>query len=177
MLYINNLFLISKNSRFCYMGELVYLYSNNMVCKLLFCLFIYKTRGPRGPWVAHLRKRSKATVQRIIENPRGIIWTTLVEDLLMLFYIKYESTSPCSFRQEDFWKLHFKTYLLTCDLFMQPTGTVWTTLIGDHPGIIPVKFGQIPISGSREDVVWTFPYIIQCKIVTLGAGSILTPRA
>jgi len=36
---------------------------------------------------------------------------------------------------------------------MQPTGTVGTTLIGDHPGIISVKFGQIPISGSREDVV------------------------
>jgi len=33
------------------------------------------------------------------------------------------------------------------------TGTVSTTLIGDHPGIIPVKFAQIPISGSREDVV------------------------
>jgi len=33
----------------------------------------YKTRGPRGPWVAHLRKRSKATVEPIIENPRGII--------------------------------------------------------------------------------------------------------
>jgi len=32
------------------------------------------------------------------------------------------------------------------DLFMQPTGMVWTTLIVDHPGIIPVKFGQIPIS-------------------------------
>jgi len=54
---------------------------------------------------------------------------------------------------------------------MQPTGTLWTTLIGDHPGIIPVKFGQISISGSREDVVWSFPYIIQCKIVTPGAGS------
>jgi len=26
-------------------------------------------------------------------------------------------------------------------------------LIGDHPGIIPVKFGQNPISGFREDVV------------------------
>jgi len=60
---------------------------------------------------------------------------------------------------------------------MQPTGTIWTTLIGDHPGIIPVKFGQIPISGSREDVVWSFPYINQCKIVTPGAGSILTPGA
>jgi len=29
---------------------------------------------------------------------------------------------------------------------MQPTGTVGKTLIGDHPGIISVKFGQIPLS-------------------------------
>jgi len=64
----------------------------------------FKTRGPRGPWVAHLRKRSQATVEPIIENPRprGIILTTLVEDLLMMLYIKYESTGPCIFRQEDF---------------------------------------------------------------------------
>jgi len=60
---------------------------------------------------------------------------------------------------------------------MQPTGTVWTTLIGDQPGTIPVKFGQIPISGLKEDVVWSFPTIIQCQIVTPGAGSILTPGA
>jgi len=33
----------------------------------------FKTRGPRGPWVAHLRIRSKVTVEPIIENPRGII--------------------------------------------------------------------------------------------------------
>jgi len=59
---------------------------------------------------------------------------------------------------------------------MQPTATVWTTLIGDHPGTIPVKFGQIPISGSREDVVWTFPYIIQCKIVTPRGGVNFDPR-
>jgi len=32
-----------------------------------------KTRGPRGPSVAHLRKTSKVTVEPIIENPRGII--------------------------------------------------------------------------------------------------------
>ena len=53
---------------------------------------------------------------------------------------------------------------------MQPTGMVWTTLIGDHTGIIPVKFGQIPISGSKEDVVWSFSYIIQCKIMTPARG-------
>jgi len=33
----------------------------------------HETRGPRGPWVAHQRKRSKVTVELIIENPRGII--------------------------------------------------------------------------------------------------------
>jgi len=36
---------------------------------------------------------------------------------------------------------------------MQPIRTIWTTLVGDHPGIIPVKFGQNPMSGFRgEDV-------------------------
>jgi len=49
---------------------------------------------------------------------------------------------------------------------MQPIRTIWIILVGDHTGIIPAEFGQIPISGSREEVVWTFPYIIQCKIVT-----------
>jgi len=60
---------------------------------------------------------------------------------------------------------------------MQPTGKVWTNSIGDQAVIIPVKFGQIPISRSREDVIWSFPYINQNKIVTPGAGSILTPGA
>jgi len=65
----------------------------------------------------------------------------------MMLYTKYKSSGPCSFRGEDFWKLHFE------NLFMQPTGTIWTTLVEDHLGIIPVKFGQNPMSGFRgEDV-------------------------
>ena len=39
------------------------------------------------------------------------------------------------------------------DLLMQPISTVWTIWVEDHPGTIPVEFGQITISGSREDVV------------------------
>ena len=73
---------------------------------------LYTTRGPRGPWVAHLRKRSKVTVEPIIENLRGITWTTLVKELLIMLYIKYESNGPCSFRQEDFWKFHFKNQFI-----------------------------------------------------------------
>jgi len=53
---------------------------------------------------------------------------------------------------------------------MQPIRTIWTILVGDHLGTIPVEFGQIPISSSREEVVWSSPYIIQCKIVTPGRG-------
>ena len=38
---------------------------------------------------------------------------------------------------------------------MQPTGTVWTTLIGDHPGIIPVKFSQNPHGRRTPDIEWS----------------------
>jgi len=51
---------------------------------------------------------------------------------------------------------------------MQPIRTIWISLVWDHPGMIPAEFGQIPISGSREQVVWSFPYIFQCK----GLGSL-----
>ena len=60
---------------------------------------------------------------------------------------------------------------------MQPIRTIRIILVGDHPGIIPAEFGQIPISDSREEVVWIFPYIIQSKIVTPGLSSILTTGA
>jgi len=76
-----------------------------------------------------------------------------------------------------FEKYDVKTYFLTYDLLMQLIRTIWTILVGDHTGTIPVQFGQITIGGSREDVVWTFTYIIQSKIVTPEAGSILTPGA
>ena len=46
-----------------------------------------------------------------------------------------------------------KSIFSSCDLDMQWTGTIWTTLKKDQPRIIPVKFGQIPISGLGGDVV------------------------
>jgi len=72
-----------------------------------------------------------------------------------MLYTKYESSRPCSFRQEDFWKLHFENLLFdpmtyTCN----QSEPFEPTLVGDHPGIIPVKFGQNPMSGFRgEDVL------------------------
>jgi len=36
---------------------------------------------------------------------------------------------------------------------MQPSETVWTTMVEEHLGTIPVKFGQNPMSGFREEDV------------------------
>jgi len=59
---------------------------------------------------------------------------------------------------------------------MQPIRTIWTILVEDHPGTIPVEFGQIPISGSREEVIWSFPYIIQCTNCDPQGGVNFNPR-
>jgi len=78
-----------------------------------------------------------------------------------MFYTKYKSSWPCSFRGEDLKKNAFcKSIFLNRDLHMQPIRTIWTILVEDHTGTISIEFGQITISGSREYVVWTFPYII-----------------
>jgi len=38
------------------------------------------TRGPRGPWVAHLRKRSKVTVE-LLQRTTNVVHQIFVEDL------------------------------------------------------------------------------------------------
>ena len=82
-------------------------------------------------------------------------WTILEEDHQRNISAKlYWNRSSC-FWQEDF--LVKKSIFSSCYLDMQWTGTIWTTLKEDQPRIIPVKFGQNPISGLGGDVqkLWT----------------------
>jgi len=44
--------------------------------------------------------------------------------------------------------MYKQTYFWPRDLHMQPIRTIWTTLVEDYPGTIPVEFGQITKSGS-----------------------------
>ena len=46
-----------------------------------------------------------------------------------------------------------KSIFSSCHLDMQWIETIWTTLKEDQPRIIPVMFGQNPMSGLGEDVV------------------------
>ena len=81
-------------------------------------------------------------------------WTILVEDHQRNISAKLYWNRSSGFWQEDFLKfLVKKSIFSSCDLDMQRTETIWTTLKEDQPRIIPVKFGQIPISGSGGDVV------------------------
>jgi len=55
------------------------------------------------------------------------------------------------------WKSNFevaycKIIFWPHDLHMQPIKTVWTILVWNHSGIIPVKFGKKPKSGFKQDV-------------------------
>jgi len=43
----------------------------------------------------------------------------------------------------------WKPFLWPRDLLMQPIRTIWTILIEDYTGTIPVEFDKLPISGSR----------------------------
>ena len=70
---------------------------------------------------------------------RGISWTNLVE---------------CGFRQEDFESFILKIYFSLCDLDMQQTGTIWTTIKTTILiRIIPAKFGKNPASSLAGDVL------------------------
>jgi len=35
---------------------------------------------------------------------------------------------------------------------MQPIRTIWTILVEDHPGTIPVEFGQIPMKAGGTGI-------------------------
>ena len=81
-------------------------------------------------------------------------WTILVEGHQRNISAKLYGNWSSGFWQEDFFKFLVKKFIFSsCDLDMQWTGTIWTILKEDQPRIIPVKFGQISISGLGGDVV------------------------
>ena len=74
----------------------------------------------------------------------------------MMLYTKYESSVVSD--KKIFESCILKTYFLTRYLLMQQIRTIWTILVEDYLGTIPIEFGP----GSREEVIWSFPHIIQC---------------
>ena len=78
-----------------------------------------------------------------------IYWTALVPSMKSLGLVVSDKKS--------FENCSLKTYFLTPWPTYATNQNHLNILLGEHPGTIPVEFGHITISGSREDVVWTFP--------------------
>ena len=60
-------------------------------------------------------------------EPRGIIWSNLVEVHKKMLHTKYQSSSPSSFREEEFWSL--LSLFLYSNMWPQWRGTIWTNLV------------------------------------------------
>ena len=71
----------------------------------------------------------------------------------MKLHTKYQRHGPSGFRQ-DFVIFQLKNFIFSsCDLDVQWTGTIRTTLKEQQPRSIVVEFGQNPISGLGGDVL------------------------
>jgi len=113
------------------MSKLQWLKKNNLKPKCTNCLYVqtvhvvnipvgttmvvikYKQEGPKGPKSLTWGK-CQSSKSSHLQRTTNVVQQILVEDLVLMLDIKYESPGPCSFRREDFWKLHFE------NLFFDP---------------------------------------------------------
>jgi len=86
---------------------------------------------------------NKTSPEKKVKGHSGTIYRVPI----MMLYTKYESSVVSD--KKIFESCIFKTCFWPRDLLMQPIRPIWTILVEDYPGTIPVEFGQIPISSSR----------------------------
>jgi len=73
---------------------------------------LIKQEGPKGPGSVTCGKDQRSQWSHLLRTT-NVVQQILVEDLMMMLDIKYESPGPCSFRREDFENCNLKTYFLT----------------------------------------------------------------
>ena len=91
-------------------------------------IIIWKTNDPQGG----------ANI-----DPRGIIWTILVEVHSMMLHAQYLSPRPCGFREKDFWSFYYIHIWKTIDPLGRgqywPRGIIWTILVELHYMMLHAK--------------------------------------
>jgi len=122
--------------------KLFTVYFFNLIKQWILILHIL-TRGPKGPLVAHLRKRSQRS-----HLQRTLMLSTKYysEDLSMMLYIKLWKLWILYFQRRCFKIAFWKPNFWPRDLLMQPIKIIWTILVGDNPGISFVKLVKFPLA-------------------------------
>ena len=92
-------------------------------------------------------------------DPRGIIWKDLVKVHKEMLHTKYQSYTPFSFRESEFWSL---LSLFLCYYF-DPTG-ICSNLVEVHKDMPHTKYqsSRLPISEKNFDDRLLCPYVPTC---------------
>jgi len=144
----------------------IFLCPNCALVALKLCSFNFKKQEGQRALVRSPEEKVKGHSGAIYGGP-------------LMLYTKYQGSSR--FFQEEFQDFPILLYINhICPPFppvrapFYTRGIIWIFFLATNQNHLNnfdrgPGFGQISISGSREEIVWSFPYIIQCKIVTPGA--------
>ena len=111
-------------------------------------------------------------------DPRGILWTNLVEVHKEMPHTKY-LRHPVS-EKKNFKDGLLCSYVPTCDprgrASFDPRGIIWTNLVEVLKEMLYTKYHSSRPSSFRKEKFRSFSSLLLCfKLVTLGAGPVLTP--
>ena len=112
-------------------------------------------------------------------DPRGILWTNLVEVHKEMPHSIYQISTLSSFREKKIEDGLLCSYVPTCG--PPRRGQFWPqgqNLVEVLKEMLYTKYQSSRPSSFREEEFWSFPPLLLCfTIVTPGAGPILTPGA
>ena len=119
-----------------------------------FCsLFLCSTYDPQGQGGASF-------------DPRGILWTNLVEVHKEMLHTKYQISTPSSFREEKFWR--WASLFLCSNLWppgrasFDPRAIIWTNLAEVLKEILYTKYQSSRPSSFREEFL-NFLFLFLCS--------------
>ena len=100
-------------------------------------------------------------------DPRGIVWTDLVEVHEETLNTKYQGSRPSSFRVEELW--NFRSLFL-CSTYdprgrasFDPRGILWTNLVEVHKPMPHSKYQISRQSSFREKKNWRWASLFLCS--------------
>ena len=100
-------------------------------------------------------------------DPRGILWTNLVEVHKEMPHTKYQISTPSSFREKKFEDGLLCYYVPTCDprgrSSLHPRGVIWTNLVEVLKEMLYTKYQSSRLSSFREEEFWNFLSLFLCS--------------
>ena len=100
-------------------------------------------------------------------DPRGILWTNLVENHKAMPHTKYQISTPSCIREKKIKDWLLCSYVPTCDprgqASFDPRGITWTNLVEVLKEMLYTKYHSSRPSTFRKEKFWNFLSLFQCS--------------